>query len=273
MSGVNASTHPITGEEFRSIFKKIYTTMPTEEMEAKSFNRSQAKSNFPYISFKQSEAVKLTYALKVMDRKNAVAAIFDAKGRPEVEAISSANRRLKGMVDKGYLNFFKFGKPASHWYVLTEQSFQYLRRRPYNTEFSSRHMVRLNAVNQRFTALCDKYRETHVIDWETEPVVTLLNNHANEWRPTAVAVVWEDKTKTKAVEAHIYETLKSTFVEDQLLEIERLQEKYANTHVWKYFPVTPEVILVNTDNSEELKLIENREVVASREEIERWLGL
>lgn len=266
------NSRTVEGQVFRAIFKKAYTTLPSHELETKAYDRSQAKPGFPYLSFKQAEALKLSYALKLAERKNIEAAIFAGEQRTASDTIASTNRRLKDLVNKGFLEVYKMGKSASHWYALTEQSFQYLRRRPYNTEFDSHRMLRIHAVNQRFTQLCNAYRETHVIDWETEPVVPVYEEKG-EWTPTAVAVIWEDRAKTNAVEAHIYETLENVYLEDQLLEVERLKAKYTNTTMWKYFPVMPDVVLVHQDTYEELKLMENKEVVASQSEIEKWLGL
>lgn len=262
----------ITGDVFRRVFTKAYTTRPSSEIEKMAYERYQAKPGFPYVSFRHAESLKLIYALKLAHRDSLTTAIFESPRRPEFEAIVSNNRRMRVLRDKGYVNVYKVGRPASHCFSLTDLAFQYLRRNPYNTEFTPERMQQLLAVNTGFTELCREYRETHFLEWETEPVVE-LDGGENVWKPSAVSVVWKNRTKTEAEQAFIYETPKSVFLNDQLAEAERLADFYSQTDVWKYFPVTPDLVLVNKENHKKLTLFHNKERVATSEDIRAWLGI
>ena len=253
----------LTKKDFHQLCPRGYITLPIETVEAHAFERTHAKPNFPYLSFRQLEALKVIHAIKIAERNVVDFSVFVGEEGSTRMTVTSANRRLKGMVDKGYLEMVKTGRPVANYYHLTEMGFRFLRHQPYSTDFSPKQWARITAVNKVFTRLCETYRveKRGNIGWETEPEVTLKSGEI--WKPMALSAIWENGECTQA---KAYIVLDSIFVEElegELSTLRQTYEKLLEDDTVKAF----DVVIVSKDTSEEIPFISNGEFMDLPDEL------
>jgi len=261
-----------------SFWRRSYIVKPIEEIEQNRMSRSHVIAGMPYLSFKASEMVKMAYAMKVISRNNTIEALYRVKHRSSKTEIDLANKTLRDLLNKDYLELNKLSNTMEHLYILGNLGFQYIGRDRYNTDFPTQRIVKLYYTNQMFNVMCRAYKDAEdrnskgIIEWVTEP------EFSDDFMPSAACIIWEDKTRRRALEARIFETLEANFPQDQIYEAGQVVKKYerlfAESDINQYFPISPSVYLVikNVDK-EPLKAVEDGKMLVGDYELNDWAML
>lgn len=274
----NITFEELQDMESKRYWDRSYLVKPWEIIEAHRKYRRHNKPDFPYISYKGMEIVKMAYALKVMTRANTVGPLFEMPDRTEHIQTTLSLKTVKDAVNKGYLRGYNEPVPMERSYTLGEEGFKFLDKPVYITDFTQREMGQYRRINGVLDKLCQEFRGTYVMEWATQPeFMDAYQSSAHQ--TTATCIFWDDVQKRAASEASVFVLLTTNFPQEQKEEIQDIQENYErsleNGDLARYFPVTPSVYVVDKDAHKDttLKVVDRGRPWAGEGQIQDWVAL
>jgi len=201
----------------------MYLTKSYNEVMAKRTDRAQALPGFPYISFGGAEALHMAYHFKVLLRDNLAEAVYRDETRLDKSTVDMANKTLRDLVAKDYLEKFTLGHSFGYMYSLGNLGYDYLGIPYEENEIGQKDLIEYYAVNRVFTVLCRELRENYYLEWQTG-----WKDHG------AVCIVWSDKKRSKALKMYIIEHIRPRIDQSRFELIKDLQKKITTKTIEDY---------------------------------------